>query len=240
MNVWDSLGILHQRQPFGSRAEEFDDFKHAWDYLPSSLGDHNPRLFGHTRAEFPPSESFAQAKKLLDEMPPRFFLWIHVLAPHAAYLAEPPHLGQFLRSDEMRTAEEQLGIPWWPRYAPRNQSRVDKARLRYDEFLAETDDALGAFLGELESAGKLRDTAVIISADHGESFEGGVYTHGTDAQAAPEIHIPLVIHMPGQQHGSRVAVTADETALAPTVLDIAGLPRPDWMSGQSLLPSVNR
>jgi hypothetical protein len=46
--------------------------------------------------------------------------------------------------------------------------------------------------------------------------------------------------MPGQEHGSRVAVTADATSLAPTILDIAGLPRPDWMRSQSLLPWLNR
>lgn len=81
---------------------------------------------------------------------------------------------------------------------------------------------------------------MIVSADHGESFEGGVYTHDCKYQTRPEIHIPLMIRMPGQERGSRVSVTADQTAFAPTVLDIAGLPRPDWMRGESLLPWLDR
>ena len=238
MTAWDALELLHQPQPFGSRAAEFEDFGSAWDAVTSIVGGSSP--FGHTRSEFPPSASFAQAKEVLAGMPAGFFLRIHVFAPHAPYLSAPPQLGRFLSSDEMRTAESQVDFPWVPRYAPKNQSLVDKARLRYDEFVAESDEAVGAFLDELEKEGKLRDTAVIISADHGESFEGGVYTHGNQDQVPPEIHIPLIIHMPGQEHGSRVAVTADQTSLAPTVLDIAGLPRPDYMRGPSLLPWLTR
>ena len=33
-------------------------------------------------------------------------------------------------------------------------------------------------MAELENGGKLQNTTVIVSADHGESFEGGVYQHG--------------------------------------------------------------
>jgi arylsulfatase A-like enzyme len=32
----------------------------------------------------------------------------------------------------------------------------------------------------------------------------------------------------------------DQTALAPTILDLAGLPIPDWMHGQSLVAWLNR
>jgi arylsulfatase A-like enzyme len=141
----------------------------------------------------------------------------------------------------MRTEGQQFfSFPNWPTYAANDQGRVDKARLRYDEFLADADSAFGAFLSGLEGAGSLRNTAVIVSADHGESFQGGVYTHGVRYQTRPEIHIPLIIRMPGQERGSRMSVTADQTALAPTILDIAGVPRPDWMRGESLVPWLNR
>ena len=38
----------------------------------------------------------------------------------------------------------------------------------------------------------------------------------------------------------RVALTVDQTMLAPTILDIAGVPRGEWMRGQSLVPWLNR
>jgi arylsulfatase A-like enzyme len=234
MTVWDALEVLHQPQPFGSRAGEFDDLGSAWAEATSLMGR------SQAKSNFPPFQTFTQARQVLARMPAPFFLWVHVFAPHDPYLSSPPYLGRFLPSHEMRTAEEQVNFPWVTHYAPKYQHQVDKARLRYDEFVAESDGALGAFLDELQDAGKLRDTAVVISADHGESFEGGVYTHGNEDQVPPEIHIPLIIRMPGQKHGSRVAVTADQTSLAPTLLDIAGLPQPDYMRNQSLLPWLNR
>jgi arylsulfatase A-like enzyme len=142
----------------------------------------------------------------------------------------------------MRTAVEQdsLSPRFWPHYAPGAQALIDQARLRYDEFLADADAAFGTFIAGLEGNGRLRNTAVIVSADHGESFEGGLYGHDSQHQTRPEIHIPLIIRMPGQQYGSRLAVTAGQDSLAPTILDIAGVPRADWMRAPSLLPWLNR
>jgi arylsulfatase A-like enzyme len=95
-------------------------------------------------------------------------------------------------------------------------------------------------MSELETSGKLRNTTVILSADHGESFEGGVYQHRSAYQTRPVIHIPLIVRTPGQQDSRRVAFTADQTALAPTILELGGRPKPDWMRGQSLVGWLNR
>ena len=164
-----------------------------------------------------------------------FFLWIHVLAPHYPYLPAA-HLGSFLPGPAMRTAEQQIAFSRGATYTPDQQETVDKDRLRYDEFVADADSAFGAFISQLEADGKLRDTAVVITADHGESFQGGVFQHETQFQVLPEIHIPLIVRMPGQQRASRVTLAADHTALAPTILEIAGLPRGPWMHGPSLVP----
>ena len=112
-------------------------------------------------------------------------------------------------------------------------------RLRYDEFIAQSDDAFGSFLSDVEKSGRLRNTAVIVSGDHGESFEGGVYGHYNEWQNRPGIHIPLMIRMPGQEQSRRIDTAIDQTALPSTILDIAGLPRPNWMRGRSLLPCLN-
>ena len=119
------------------------------------------------------------------------------------------------------------------------QPQVDKVRLRYDEFMADADSAFGDFLSGLETDGKLADTAVIVSADHGESFQGGFFRHEHAFQALPEIHIPLIVRMPGQNHQSKVTIAADQTSLAPTIFEIAGIPRADWMRGPSLAPWLN-
>ena len=236
MRLWDALGILHRRQPAGSRAEEFWNLKKAWDYIPQHLEMYIGPRFGRTKSEFPPAGSFDQALQVLHQVPEGFFLWVHVFAPHYPYLSGAPSMGRFLQSQEMRSEGAQRSHDFWPVYQPNQQGQVDKLRLRYDEFLLEADSAFGAFLSTLEAGGRLRNTAVIVSADHGESFQGGFCSHESRYQMRPEIHIPLIIHLPGQQNGSRIAITADQTALAPTILEIAGLPRPQGIYGESLVP----
>jgi arylsulfatase A-like enzyme len=86
----------------------------------------------------------------------------------------------------------------------------------------------------------LPNTTVVVSADHGESFEGGVFQHETAYLTRPVIHVPLIIRTPGQEQGRRVAFTADNSALAPTILELAGLPKPASMRGQSLVEWLNR
>ena len=100
---------------------------------------------------------------------------------------------------------------------------MNQRRLRYDEFIATADRAFGLFMTDLENSRKLQNTTVMFSADHGESFEGGVYQHSSPYQTRPVIHIPLIIRTPGQQDSRTVSVTADQTSLAPTILELAGV-----------------
>ena len=56
----------------------------------------------------------------------------------------------------------------------------------------------------------------------------------------PVIHIPLIIRTPGQEDSRRIAFTADQTTLAPTILELAGQQKPNWLPGQSLVAWLNR
>ena len=236
-DLWDATSPLHQHSGFGSRIDEYFDLLGVWDFLGQL--PHNLVLRYRSDA------SFEQARQVLAKLPDGFFLWVHVLTPHAPYFPDPADRGRFLPNDQLRTIEfEQANHDdenrWFPRYAPDQQSEVDKRRLAYDEFIATADRAFGAFMSDLEKSGKLRDTTVIVSADHGESFEGGVYTHRSEYLTRPVIHVPLISRTPGQEDGRTVAFTADQTALAPTILELAGVPKPDWMRGQSLAGWLNR
>jgi hypothetical protein len=71
-----------------------------------------------------------------------------------------------------------------------------------------------------------------------ESFEGGIFQHGSAYQTQPVIRIPLVIRTPGQQDSRKVAFTA--TALVPTIPELAGQSATGRMRGQSLVEWLNR
>lgn len=234
-HLWDVTTPLHQNSGIGNRLEEYADLLRVWDFwgrVPTSLW-----------LQYRAVASFEHARDLLSKLPDGFFLWVHVMTPHDPYHPDAAERGRFIPDDQLRTFEFEKDNGerfWYPRYAPDQQSQVDLRRLAYDEFIATADRTFGAFMSDVEASGKLRDTTVIVSADHGESFEGGVYQHDSPYLTRPVIHVPLIVRTPGQQDGRTVAVTADQTALAPTILELAGQPKPDWVRGQSLVEWLNR
>jgi arylsulfatase A-like enzyme len=230
--LWDVTRPLHQDSGFGSRVAEYIDLESIWNNL--------NRIPGNLSMRFRPEASFAEARQVLRQLPDGFFLWIHVITPHHPYLPDPADHGRFLPEAEGRRFAEESELQWMPHYEPSQQSQVDRRRLLYDEFVLSADRAFGGFIGELEKTGKLQHTTVIVSADHGESFEGGVFRHESPYLTRPVIHIPLIIKTPDQQHGHAVEFTADQTTLAPTILELAGIPKPDWMHGPSLVTWLSR
>jgi arylsulfatase A-like enzyme len=231
-HFWDLIRPIHQDTGFGNRFDEYRDLETAWNIV--------GRMDANLSMRFRPDASFAKAKEVLAKLPAGNFMWVHLITPHHPYLPDPQEQGRFLSYAEQRGFEQEEEDRWRPRYEPDQQSQVDKRRLLYDEFILTADRAFGDFMSDLEKGGQLRNTTVIVSADHGESFEGGVFRHQTPYQTRPVIHVPLIIRQPDQQQGSRVAFTADQTALAPTILDLAGQPKPGWMRGQSLVEWLNR
>jgi arylsulfatase A-like enzyme len=231
-HLWDATGALHQDSGFGSRIDEYVDLSSIWGQLGG--------LQGNILERYRAAATFEHAREELAKLPDGFFLWVHVMTPHGPYLPPSPERGRFLPANVQQIFEGEGAPDWKPHYAPDQQSKVDQWRLRYDEFILTADRTFGSFMVDMESTGKLQNTTVIVSADHGESFEGGVFQHDSAYQTRPVIHIPLIIRTPGQQDRRTVAFTADQTALAPTILDLAGQPKPDGMRGQSLAGWLNR
>jgi arylsulfatase A-like enzyme len=224
--LWDATEPLHQDSGFGSRIDEYFDVENAWSDL---LG-----LPYSVSLRYRAAPSFEHAREMLAKLPDGFFLWIHVMTPHWPYLPDAADRGRFFPADQPRRSEEEGKAGWKPHYPPDQQREVDQQRLWYDEFIATADRDFGAFMTELSNSGKLQNTTVVVSADHGESFEGGVFQHETAYLTRPVIHIPLLIRTPGQEEGYRIAYVADNTSLTPTILELAGIPKPSSMRGQSL------
>jgi arylsulfatase A-like enzyme len=231
-HFWDLIRPLHQDSGFGSRFDEYRDLETAWNIVGG--------MDANLSMRFRPDASFRKAKEVLGKLPSGNFMWVHLITPHHPYLPDAKDQGSFLPLEEQRRFEKESEDRWRPRYDPDQQSEVDKRRLLYDEFIRTADRAFGDFMTQLESGGQLKNTTVIVSADHGESFEGGVFRHQTPYLTRPVIHVPLIIRQPGQQVGSRVAFTADQTSLPPTILELAGQQKSEWMHGQSLVPWLNK
>ena len=113
------------------------------------------------------------------------------------------------------------------------QPFVDAERDHYDEAIEYLDAELEQFVNALWRSPKSQNTLLVLTADHGESFERGFLNHGDDLYES-SIHVPLVIKFPGQQKGERLFFPVQSIDIAPTIVETAGIAVPTWMDGVSL------
>ncbi len=165
------------------------------------------------------------------------FLWIHSLPPHSPYLPPAFTKYKFLPAGELERWQDFL--PDNVGYAAAQQPLVDKHRLRYRESLIAADAWLGDFLDQLERQGRLKNAIMVITADHGESFEKGYLGHAGAPLHQPLIHIPLLIRLPGQTVARVVDTPTSEADLAPTLLSLVNAPGLPHAEGRSLVDALN-
>ncbi len=99
----------------------------------------------------------------------------------------------------------------------------------YDTGVRYADDQIGKIVATLKAAGIYDDTAIIISADHGENLgELGLYgEHGT--ADAITCRVPLIIKWPGCRAGGTDDGLHYSLDLAPTVAELLDRPaQPVW------------
>jgi len=110
------------------------------------------------------------------------------------------------------------------------------AAASYDAGIAAADTAIGKLLAILHQQKLDATTVVVVAASQGESLGAhGEETHGIFLYDET-IHIPLVVRLPEAHPATkRVAAKVRLVDIAPTLLEIAAMPVPSQMQGQSLL-----
>jgi arylsulfatase A-like enzyme len=114
------------------------------------------------------------------------------------------------------------------------QTRRDTASFKASA--RQLDQGVGAVLNALDESGRADDTLVILTTDHGLAFPGAKATL-TDRG----LGVLLIMRGPGGFHGGRVSdALVSQVDLYPTVCDLAGIARPAWLQGTSLLPLLRK
>jgi choline-sulfatase len=138
----------------------------------------------------------------------RFFGWVHYMDPHDQYL---------------RHAES-------PDFGK-------KARDRYDGEIFFTDLWIGKLLDFARAQTFWKDTVVILTADHGEAFgEHGMYKHAFEVWEVLT-RVPLFFYGAGVVP-RRIDLRRSHVDLAPTILELLGVPVPGDFQGRSLVPEL--
>lgn len=119
---------------------------------------------------------------------------------------------------------------------PRHGGPTDETILNMTRALMAVDEGLGKVLGALEETEQLGNTVIVFAGDNGYFF--GEHQLGDKRRAYEEgLRIPLLVRYPKLvRAGSTPAAMAANIDLAPTLLDLAGVPVPRSMQGRSLVP----
>jgi len=124
------------------------------------------------------------------------------------------------------------------------QIETAKGKATFDEWVrdyyrtvAGVDDAVGRILKALDDLGLADDTIVVFTSDNG-FFLGEFHFFDKRLMYEPSIRVPMFVRYGrlGKAGGRRVPQMALNVDLAPTLLDLAGLPVPADMQGASWRP----
>jgi arylsulfatase A-like enzyme len=172
----------------------------------------------------------------LEDRSEPFFLFVHHFDVHSDYRSLPQHERRFAPEPgrfDGRTIQLLLAI--------RGDKPIDAADALhlaklYDAGIFQLDAELARFFAWLRERGRLEDTLVIVTSDHGEEFlEHGGLLHGS-THYQELLRVPLLLGGAGVPAGVRIAAPVSTVDVAPTVLSLLGVPAPPGVDGIDLSP----
>ena len=120
---------------------------------------------------------------------------------------------------------------WYWRFdSPEKYQKMVKG---YYRMISGIDRSLGEIRDKLESAGLDKNTIIIFMSDNGY-FLGERQLAGKWLMYEPSIRVPLIFFDPRSSKGREVDNLVTNLDVAPTILDLAGIPIPNGYEGISL------
>jgi arylsulfatase A-like enzyme len=144
---------------------------------------------------------------------PPIFLYVQYLEPHFPNRAPP---------EDQKEARRRLAKP-----------QTYPGGIAYAAEVFSADARIRELFTALRDRGVLENAVVVITSDHGEQF----FDHGSlfhaNALYNEEVRIPLALFAGGYDGRVDIHDVVTLIDLAPTILDLAGIPPPDTFEGES-------
>lgn len=113
------------------------------------------------------------------------------------------------------------------------------SRTGYEQSARSADAALGRILDALHAHNLYDGSLILLVSSHSESLGAhGEATHGTFVYDET-VHVPLLLKLPKKALSGERLSRVRLVDIAPTVLEVAGIPVPSEMQGQSLMRAAN-
>jgi choline-sulfatase len=178
-----------------------------------------------------------------------FFLIASYLKPHDPFMPAQRFFNMFRAVDMQipdtwgkvdlatvpKEVRESITNDWVTPEMRDNPGNVKRHIAMYYANLAQMDDNIGVMLKALRDLGLEDDTIVMYTTDHGEMLgEHGLWQKMMFYE--PSVGVPLMFRVPGMTTpGSRCRTPVSQVSVAATLLELAGVPNPGGLDGESLM-----
>lgn len=234
----------------GVRGQSTDDWKavveppldafardyHRAQQRPFTLHDKINRLYVKDEADFTCPQVFGLANEFLDTngRARNWFLQVESFDPHEPFFAPPRFREAFPTNYRGPTLD-------WPMYARVTESgdEIAEVRANYAALVAMCDHYLGTLLDRFDALDLWKDTALVVTTDHGFLLGEHDWWGKNLAPVYDQIaRVPLIVWHPdhADKGGQRRQSLTQVTDLMPTILEWFGQPIPAEVTGRSLTP----
>jgi arylsulfatase len=172
-----------------------------------------------------------------------WFLTVNVYDPHPPLIPPKAYADQFdpatmpgshNRESDRATQERLADADFQTKYRGPDQLDGKKEQALYYAMIAQIDDQFGRLLDYLESTGQKENTLIIFSSDHGEALgDHGLLWKGCRFYEGL-VRVPLIFSGPGVAANQPATGLVELLDLSATILDYAGIERPEYFQGTSL------
>lgn len=181
-----------------------------------------------------------------EEHPGPWLMSVNIFDPHPPFIPPQTYLdrydpaampGPYFRESDLEAQAKLAGVDF--QNPPRHPDEFNARKLQaaYYAMIELIDDNVGRMLEALEETGQRQNTVVIFMSNHGETLgDHGLLLKGNRFYEGL-VRVPLIFSWPGHfRAGLASDALVELTDIAPTLLDLAGLPLLEDAAGRSLLP----
>lgn len=176
-----------------------------------------------------------------------FFLWIHFREPHSPYLPRKEYFDQLYDGDGLNyyhfndteaffsyynNIENHSLYTIFGRNINLSETLISQLTALYDGNIKEADYSFGRVLDFLSQNGHLRNTIIIVAADHGENLGSNeIFDHNNLYYQT--LHIPLIVYIPNKP-SARIDYPVTNLDIFPTIINLLGLEQPENIAGRDI------